>query len=110
MVFPLVIFDICMEIYHQVCFRLYKIPRVKRSSYVKIDRHKLEYLSTLDKINCAYCGYANGLMQYAVEIAAKTEKYWCAIKHKKANGFVEPVHHKEFADYGDETSYKKMKK
>lgn len=106
MIVPLVLFDISMEIYHNICFRLYGIPLVKRSRYIKIDRHKLKYLSWYDKINCAYCGYGNGLMNYTQTIAAQTEKYWCGVKHKKGNNFIEPKHHQEFADYNDEEDLK----
>jgi hypothetical protein len=105
MLIPLALFDICLEIYHQICFRLYKLPRVKRSNYIKIDRHKLKYLAWYEKINCAYCGYANGLVNYATVIAARTEQYWCGIKHKKDHNFIPPVHHKDFLEYGDERRY-----
>jgi len=108
MIIPLVLFDICLELYHQICFRFYKIPIIKRSSYIKIDRHKLKYLSTWEKINCAYCGYANGLMHYASVIAGETEKYWCGIKHQKDPNFIPPEHHKDFLEYGDEESYNKL--
>ena len=104
---PLVFLDITLEIYHNICFRLYGIPLVERSKYIKIDRHKLRYLSWVDKINCAYCGYANGLANYARTIAAETEKYWCGIKHKNGGNFIEPKHHKNFLDYGDEEGLKK---
>ena len=104
---PLVFLDITLEIYHNICFRLYGIPLVKRSRYIKIDRHKLKYLNWIDKINCAYCGYVNGLVNYARTIAADTEKYWCGIKHKKDSNFIEPKHHKDFLDYGDEEGLKK---
>lgn len=107
MIFPLIFLDIFIEIYHHVCFRLYGIQLVKRKNYIRIDRHKLKYLNFLEKINCAYCGYANGLMNYASAIAAETEKYWCGIKHKKHRGFVEPKHHKDFLKYGDEKSFRK---
>jgi len=107
MIIPLVILDIYIEIYHHICFPLYRIPLVQRSKYIKIDRHKLTYLTPMDKIDCIYCGYANGLMQYASEIAGRTEKYWCAIKHKKSVGFLQPKHHKDFVDYGDEIAYEK---
>lgn len=106
MVFPLVLIDICTEVYHQICFRLYEIELVSRSSYIKIDRHKLQYLSLFDKLNCTYCGYANGLLRYNCEIAARTEKYWCGIKHKPDQNFIEPEHHKEFIDYNNEKKYK----
>ena len=104
---PLVFLDITLEIYHNICFRLYGIPLVKRSKYIKVDRHKLKYLNWIDKINCAYCGYVNGLVNYARTIAADTEKYWCGIKHKKDSNFIEPKHHKDFLDYGDEEGLKK---
>ena len=104
---PLVFLDVTLEIYHNICFRLYGITLAERSKYIKIDRHKLKYLNWVDKINCAYCGYANGLVNYARTIAADTEKYWCDIKHKKDSNFVEPKHHKDFLNYGDEEGLKK---
>lgn len=106
MIFPMAIFDLFLEIYHRICFRLYGIPLVNRQSYIRIDRHKLSYLKWYDKINCAYCGYANGLMAYGVKIASETEKYWCGIKHEPARGFIEPAHHKNFLKYNDEKAYK----
>ena len=99
--------DLSVELYHQIGFRLCKIPLVKRSNYIKIDRHKLKYLNWSNKIGCAYCGYANGLLHYASEIAARTEKYWCGIMHEKSKGFIEPEHHKDFVKYGDEAAYRK---
>ena len=110
MIFPLIFVYFCLEIYHQICFRLYSLPLVKRSKYIRIDRHKLEYLTLMEKINCAYCGYANGLLAYASKIAADTEQYWCGIKHKKDvyRELVEPEHHKNFIEYGDEEGYKNV--
>lgn len=107
MIIPLVILDVFLEIYHRICFPLYGIKIVNRKNYIKIDRYKLKYLKWYDKINCAYCGYANGLINYAQKIAAETEKYWCGIKHEKTKNFVEPPHHKEFLNYGDEKSFKR---
>ena len=106
MIIPLSLFDICMEVYHRICFRLYKIELVKRRNYIKIDRHRLSYLNWFEKINCAYCGYANGLMNYATVIAGRTEKYWCGIKQKKDPNFNHPKHHKDFVEYGDEKAFK----
>lgn len=108
MVIPSVIFDLWLEIYHRICFACYNLPYINRGSYIKIDRHKLKYLGFFEKINCAYCGYVNGLLQYASAIAAATEKYWCGIKHKNSSGFIEPAHHKDFIEYGDEESYRKL--
>ncbi len=109
-IFPLILLDMAVELYHQICFRLYKIPLVERSKYIKIDRHKLKYLSFIEKINCAYCGYANGFFHYASVIAAETEKYWCSIKHQKDPNFIPPEHHKDFLKYGDEKSFKEKYK
>jgi len=102
-----VLFDLALEIYHQICFRLFRIPLVKRDNYIKIDRHKLNYLSKADKARCVYCGYANGLLAYAVKITAETEKYWCAIRHEKDEKFVEPDHQQEFVEFGDEAEFVK---
>ncbi|MFH1590253.1 MAG: hypothetical protein ABIB43_06825 [archaeon] len=105
MIIPVFILDICMEIYHNVCFPLYGIPLVKRNKYIKIDRQKLKYLRFAEQVSCAYCGYANGVMAYGVKIAGETEKYWCGIKHQKDEEFIEPAHHKDFLKYGDEKAY-----
>ena len=107
MIIPLAFIDISAEIYHRICFRLWKIPLVKRSEYIKIDRHKLEYLNYLDKLNCAYCGYGNGLINYIRTIAAETELYWCGIKHDEYKNFIPPEHHEKFIEYGDEEAYRK---
>jgi len=107
LIIPLAITDLWVEIYHHICFPLYGIPLVKRKNYIKIDRQKLKYLHPIDKIDCAYCGYANGFTSYLSEIAARTEKYWCAIKHRKYKGYKEPKHHKKFIKYGDKKAYEK---
>ena len=99
---PFVITDIFVEVYHRICFPLYKISYVKRSSYIKIDRHKLKYLRWYEKIGCAYCGYGNGLLHYLSEIAARTETYWCGIKHAKDPHVKLQEHQKDFFEYGDE--------
>ncbi|MBI5388950.1 hypothetical protein HZB01_01060 [Candidatus Woesearchaeota archaeon] len=107
MIVPLVFFDICMEIYHRICFPLYGLSYVDRLRYIRIDRHRLKYLSFWEKVNCAYCGYANGLMHYASIIAGETERYWCGIRHERISGFVEPEHHKAFLAYGDAKAFLK---
>jgi hypothetical protein len=101
-VIPLLLLDFFMELYHRICFPVYNIPIVDRSKYIKVDRHKLDYLDPLEKVNCVYCGYANGLLRYTAEIAAQTEKYWCGIKHAKTEEYIEPKHHQEFVEYDDE--------
>ena len=100
-----IVFDIALEIYHQISFRIFRLPIVDRSKYIKIDRHKLNYLSFPDKIRCVYCGYANGVLAYAVKITGDTEKYWCAVKHEKDGNFIEPVHQKGFVEFGNEEEF-----
>ena len=73
--------DIAVMLYQQICFRIYKIPLVRRRDYIVIDRAHLAYLNAIEKIHCAYCGYVNGLIEYLREVSARTEQYWCPIKH-----------------------------
>jgi hypothetical protein len=80
-IFPLLLLDLSMSIYQGFCFRIYGIQRVERSAYIHVKRHKLGYLNIVEKINCDFCGYANGLLAYTREIFARTEQYWCPIKH-----------------------------
>lgn len=81
MIIPSLFIHVTAEIYHQVCFRLYGILLLDVRKFIVIDRHKLSKLSLMEKINCVYCGYINGLYAYLVALARKTEEYWCAIKH-----------------------------
>jgi hypothetical protein len=104
---PLVFLDIALEIYHRSCFPLYKIPYIDRSQYIRIDRHRLKYLTLAEKLGCAYCGYANGLLFYASRIAAETENYWCGVRHEKIKNLIKQNHHDEFnfLDFDDQESY-----
>lgn len=100
MVIPAWILDIFLFIFQNVFFRLYGIPLVSRKEYIIYDRKYLSYLNTFQKINCLYCSYFNGLMSYAVEVAGRTEKFWCPIKNaSKTKTF--HSWQKCFADYGD---------
>jgi hypothetical protein len=108
MIVPLALLDLFIEIYHRVCFPLYGLTYVKRGEYIRLDRAHLPYLPWYDKINCAYCSYANGLLHYASAIAGETEKYWCGIKHKQEDGFRPPAHHEDFMEYGDEKAFKNV--
>lgn len=98
MIIPAVIWHICVEIYHQVCFRLYGIELVNSKLYIFLDRHHLKKLSSMQKLNCLYCGYVNGLLAYSAAIASETEKYWCAIKHADKEYLAKRPIHKEFMD------------
>lgn len=102
---PIIITDIWIEIYHRICFPLCGIPYVKRKNYIKIDRHKLKYLNSFQKIYCVYCGYANGVIPYWVKIASETEQYWCGIQHEKNPDLIVPSHHKNFSEYNNEKDF-----
>lgn len=103
------VLDLLVTIYHEICFPIYGIEKVKRSEYILImDRNKLAYLNPLEKLGCMYCGYANGFLLYAKEIAGRTEKYWCGITHEGKPGFkAHPDQTKRgFARFGDEKDLK----
>ena len=80
---PFVLLDLFVSLYQAVCFPVYRIARVPRGDYIAFDRHALAYLNGLEKLNCLYCSYANGLIAWTREIAARTEQYWCPIKHAR---------------------------
>jgi hypothetical protein len=104
---PAVIMDGFVSLYQFVCFPIYGIPKVKRGRYIIMDRHALRYLNVIEKINCTYCGYFNGLIAYVQEIAARTEQYWCPIKHARR---IAAIHsrYKNFFEFGDGDGYRKQ--
>ena len=104
MLLPLLIVDLGFSLYQQTCFRAYGVPLVMRRRYMVNDRHKLAYLNTIEKVNCTYCGYANGVMAYAREIISRTEQHWCPIRHAR---HVPDAHKRypQFFPYGDAISW-----
>jgi hypothetical protein len=105
LIVPLLLLDLVVMVYQAICFPVYGIGKVRRRDYFIFDRHHLAYLNALEKLNCAYCSYANGLIAFLREIAARTEQHWCPIKHaRRAIGAHE--HYREFVDYGDADGYR----
>jgi hypothetical protein len=105
LILPLALLDLCVNLYQAICFPLWGIARVPRSDFIVVDRHHLPYLNGIQKLNCIYCGYANGLIALTREIAGRTEQYWCPIKH--ASRVAAPHHrYRGFVDYGDATGYR----
>ena len=98
------VLDFFVSVFQAVCFPIYGIAKIRRADYFVFDRHHLAYLNALEKLNCAYCSYANGLIAYTREIAARTEQYWCPIKHARR---VIGTHARYalFDDYGDAEGY-----
>jgi len=103
---PLVVMDLWVTMYQWICFPIYKIPYVRRRTYCVLDRHKLGYLNGIEKANCVFCGYANGLIAYVREVAARTEQYWCPIKHATSVAAPHDRYHL-FVDYGDAEGYRR---
>jgi len=103
---PTLLLDLVATLYQSTCFPIYGIPKVKRRQHIIFDRHALAYLNLIEKANCAYCSYFNGLISYLGEIGARTEQYWCPIKHARR---VASIHsrYRYFFDYGDGEEYRK---
>lgn len=100
MILPLIMFDLFVTIYQATCFPIYRIAKVRRANYIVMDHQHLAYLNIIEKMHCMYCSYAVGLLGYAQEITARTEQYFCPIKHaRKVLGA--HARYNKFLDYGD---------
>jgi hypothetical protein len=104
-VIPFGLLDLFLAIYQGICFPVYGIPKVRRADYIVFDRGRLKYLNLLERLNCIYCSYANGLFPYATEVAARTEQHWCPIKHA-ARQRAPHSRYARFFDYGDAQRYR----
>lgn len=102
---PFVLLDAAVSLYQAVCFPVYRIPKVKRRDYIVFDRSDLPYLNLIEKINCAYCSYGNGVAAYVREVAARTEQYWCPIKHAR-RVIASHDRYPQFFEFGDAESYR----
>jgi len=102
---PLAALDLCVTVYQFICFPVYGIRKVPRSDFITLDRQNLEYLNAFEKFNCVYCGYANGLFAWLREVGARTEEYWCPIKHARR---IKNPHSRYggFVAYGDAAAYR----
>jgi hypothetical protein len=104
MIVPLAILDLSVSLYQAICFPIYGVAKVSRADYIVYDRQQLEYLNFIEKFHCTYCAYANGLIAYVSEIVARTEEYFCPIKHARK---ILGTHSRyaRFLDYGDAADY-----
>jgi hypothetical protein len=82
-----------------------RLPKARRRDSIALDRNRLRYLNALEGFNCMYCSYGNGVLAYAVEVAARTEQHWCTIKHARR---VQNTHDRyaHFLPYGDAHAYR----
>lgn len=102
---PFLLMDLFVTVYQTICFPIYRIPRVRRSDYLVFDREDLPYLNIIEKFNCFYCSYGNGVAAYTREVAARTEQYWCPIKHARR---VVAAHDRypDFFEHGDAEAFR----
>ncbi len=101
---PFLLMDLFVTLYQSICFPIYRIPKVRRADYMVFDRQDLPYLNIVEKFNCFYCSYGNGVAAYTREVAARTEQYWCPIKHARRIKAAHD-HYPGFADFGDAEAY-----
>lgn len=105
LIIPFALLDLFVTVYQAICFPIYGIDKVRRADHIAIDRHHLQYLNGLQKMNCVYCGYCTGVISWVREVAARTEAHWCPIKH--ARKIAGPHrHYAGFADYGDSARFR----
>lgn len=104
MIIPLLITDLFVSFYQFTCFPIYGIKKVRRADYIIFDRQQLNYLNFIEKFHCTYCAYGSGMVAYISEIIARTEQYFCPIKHaRKILGT--HARYTRFLDYGDAKDY-----
>jgi hypothetical protein len=104
LIVPFALVDLWVSIYQAICFRAYGIPQVERRRYMIFDRAGLAYLNAVEKLNCAYCSYVNGVIAYVREVASRTEQYWCPIKHARRVFGAHP-RYAAFVEFGDAEAY-----
>ncbi|MGI9404827.1 MAG: hypothetical protein ACR2O4_00525 [Hyphomicrobiaceae bacterium] len=102
----LAVLDIFLTAYQWICFPVYGLERIRRRDFIVIDRHQLAYLNAIEKLNCVFCGYATGLLSYSMEIASRTEHFWCPIKHAR-RARMQHARTEGFADFSDAAGYRR---
>lgn len=102
---PLALLDLCVTAYQHVCFPMWGIALVRRGRYFRFDRRWLPYLNAVEKANCGFCSYANGVLGYVREVASRTETYWCPIKHARPLRGAH-IRYATLFDYGDHQAYR----
>lgn len=91
--------DFMAFLFQAVYFTTFKVPKIKRSDYVVVDRQKLSKLNLVQKIACVYCGYANGVIAWIRAILIQVEIYSCAIRHRTPPAGQPHIDEEEYEDY-----------
>jgi len=105
-ILPLLLLDGFLSLYQAICFPLYGIAKVRRRDYFIFDRAHLGYLNGVEKLNCLYCSYGNGVSGYFLEVIGRTEQYWCPIKHARRALHAHP-YYRGFTDFGDAEAFRR---
>ena len=104
LIIPLLVTDVFITFYQITCFPIYGIKKVRRADYIIFDRQHLQYLNFIEKFHCTYCAYGSGMIAYISEIVARTEQYFCPIKHaRKILGT--HARYAQFLDFGAADNY-----
>jgi hypothetical protein len=104
MIIPMLVTDLFITFYQLTCFPIYGIKKVRRGDYIVFDRQNLHYLNFIEKFHCTYCAYGSGMIAYISEIVARTEQYFCPIKHaRKILGT--HARYAQFLDFGEAENY-----
>lgn len=84
MIIPVFILDVWVTFYQWVYFTTMGIPKIQKNTFVVMERWDLSKLTFMQKINCVYCEYVNGILAFAKAVGNQTEVYSCAIRHNHA--------------------------
>ena len=102
---PIALLDLWITLYQALCFPLYGIARVRRSTYIVIDRHHLAYLNAIEKVNCVLLWVCERRVRLRPRSGrTRPSRYWCPIRHAKRIR-APHTHYREFVDYGDTKGY-----
>jgi hypothetical protein len=105
-IFPALFMNFVLSTYQFICFRVYGIQTVKRSDH-NSDGPPKHQLPEPDRINCVCCCYFNVLVSFVQKIAARTEQYWCPIKHARKVASIHSRYDK-FIEFGNPKAYQEM--
>lgn len=99
-ILPMFAIDVYTVIFQYVYFGIHHIPKLDRREYVVMDRHRLRGLSPTQKVNCVYCGYANGVAGFAKAVVEQMERFSCAVKHEH-----EPLDQKQQKNFYERSKF-----
>ncbi|MDO6416265.1 hypothetical protein Q4F19_17905 [Sphingomonas sp. BIUV-7] len=73
---------IYMLFFNRVYFWVRNQHRIIRKPYYNYDRHRIAHLGLMDKLWCEYCEWANGSLQWIIDVVNEIERRYCPIKNQ----------------------------